>query len=277
MLELPRSARLSSWGTGVLSGTVGPTGAVRAVTGRDEPHQVVLGPDVRLPGFEPAADAGTAGLPDLLAALAGIGAVGLRVVLPTAGDVLGLPGPAEFNRAALQAGECVLVEPARLALGLVPGIRVFGSTLEPGTLVTWHVHRVGDHRVTDLGSVAEADQHLQVALREATDELARLDVAAWREDAAERLAAIRSGALPRTALPPTAPPRCVRVLATAARVRAIVDLATEDDGAAVSSGEATRRAETLRTLDQVSRRALVAAVNGLLEPGADQAEPTTAR
>jgi hypothetical protein len=56
------------------------------------------------------------------------------------------------------------------------------------------------------------------------------------------------------------------VLATAARVRAIVELASEDDGAAVNGHEAARRAEALRGLDAVSRRAMVAAINGMLDP-----------
>ncbi|HEY6794989.1 MAG TPA: hypothetical protein VI248_09945, partial [Kineosporiaceae bacterium] len=80
--------------------------------------------------------------------------------------------------------------------------------------------------------------------------------------------AVRDGALPTGALPPSAPGRTARVLATAARVRAIVELATEDDGAAVTGHEARARAAALRELDAVSRRALAAAVNGMLEPRA---------
>jgi len=67
-------------------------------------------------------------------------------------------------------------------------------------------------------------------------------------------------------LPPSTPPRCVQVLATAARVRAIVALASEDDGAAVTGHEALRRSEALRELDSVCRRAMAAAANGILEP-----------
>jgi hypothetical protein len=49
-------------------------------------------------------------------------------------------------------------------------------------------------------------------------------------------------------------------------VRAIVELASGDDGAAVTGHEARTRAAALRELDAVSRRALAAAVNGMLEP-----------
>jgi hypothetical protein len=132
--------------------------------------------------------------------------------------------------------------------------------------VTWSLHPVRRLRLTAAAGLGEAERELREALATATDALTRLDVARWREDAADRVAAVRQGGLPRGALPPSAPPRSVQVLATAARVRAIVELATEDDGAAVSGYEAQQRAQTLRGLAGVSRRAMAAAVNGLLEP-----------
>jgi hypothetical protein len=194
----------------------------------------------------------------------------MRLVLPAAGDVLGLPGPPWFNAVAVEAGECVLVElrdslDGRGALALVPEVTEFGSAAEPGAMVTWQLYAVRPPRVTDLGSVAEADQELRLALESATRELARLDVARWRDDAAARLATIRDGGVEPGLLPPTLPPRCLRVLATAARVRAIVELAGEDDGGSVTGWEAGARTEALRDLERVSRRAVVAAVNGPLE------------
>lgn len=280
MLVLPRSARLAAWGTAALGGAVDVGAAVKAVEGDDEPHDVVPGE----PGGDAiAADGGTdltlppgAKLADLLAILAAAGATQLRVVLPGPGDVLGLPGPPWFNALAVEAGECVLIEtpasgpgpddaPAGRAWALVPQITEFGSAWEPGAMVTWRLYTVRPSRVTDLGSVAEADLELRSALEQATRELARLDVARWRDDAAEKLAAIRKGGVDPGLLPPSTPARCLRVLATAARVWAIVDLAGEDDGGAISGYEAGARTETLRGLERVSRRALVAAVNGVLE------------
>jgi hypothetical protein len=264
VLELPRSARLAAWGTAVLAGDAAIEDAVRAVTQEDEPHTVHLDPDPDSPGI------------DLRALLEHLGAAhvpGLRVVLPAPGDPLGLPGPTEFNLLALEAGECVLTEPVphgRAAQagspgGLVPEVTVFGSQWEPGALVSWSLRPVRPLRVTAVASLAEAERELREALATATDALARLDVARWRDDAADRVAAVRDGGLPRGALPPSAPPRSVQVLATAARVRAIVELAAEDDGAAISGYQAKQRAQTLRELAAVSRRAMAAAVNGLLE------------
>jgi len=267
VLELPRSVRLAAWGTAVLGGRATPADAVRAVTLDDEPHTVgSAGDRLALPEG--------AGLAAVLGRLADLGVPGLRVALPAPGDVLGLPGPPTFNAAALAAGECVLTEPVTRGwaadvaspLGLVPAVTVFGSVWEPGALVEWAVHPVSPPRLPPAVTLAEAERELREALTSATATLARLDVARWREDAADRVAAVRDGTLPPAALPPSAPGRTARVLATAARVRAIVELAAEDDGAAVTAQEALVRAATLRTLDAVSRRALAAAVNGMLEP-----------
>lgn len=263
VLRLPRSAQLAAWGTAVLAHGVEPSLAVTAVTGEDEPHEVQAEVEVAAVLGLPA----KGGLLELLTGLARHGAPSMGVALPAPGDLVGLPGPAAFNTAALDAGECVLISGGEgPAIGIVPNVVEFGSVFEPGAMVSWQAQAVGRRRITDFGSVAEADRELRTALAEATEELARLDIARWREDAAARVAAIRDGGLERGMLPPGTPRRCVRVLASAARVRAIVDLAAEDDGAAITGLEAQRRAQALRSLDGVSRRAMVAAVNGLLEP-----------
>jgi hypothetical protein len=272
VFEPARSARLAAWGTAVLQGDAAAVAAVRAVTGEDEPHDVEPGgPPDGAPGSSPDGSGVPAGCRDLgevLTVLDRLGVTGLRVVLPRPGDVLGLPGPPPFNVAALEAGECVLTEPLPdgRSWGLVPRITPFGSQWEPGTLVTWQVFGVAPRRVTDVGSLAEAERALREALREVTEALAGLEVSRWREDAAERIAAVRSGGLPSGALPPTAPQRSTAVLATALRVEAIIALATEDDGGAVTLHEARARRQALLALDGVTRRAVTAAVNALLEP-----------
>lgn len=272
MLDVPRSARLAAWGSAVLAGLADPATAVRAVVRSDEPH-TVEDPDAHAVPPAAAFAGADLGLADLLAGLRAHGVPGLRAVLPAPGDVLGLPGPPEVNTLMLETGEAVLTAapepgpgPVPPSLGLVPVVEEFGSAWEPGALVTWRVLPVAPRRLEAAGSLGEADRALKEALREATEELARLDVARWREDAAEAIAAIRDGSLVPDALPPSAPSRAVRVLGTAARLRAIVDLAVADDGAAVSGYEAERRAQALRGLDGVARRAMVAAVNAVLEP-----------
>jgi hypothetical protein len=270
VLDLPRSVRLAAWGTAALTRAATLADAERAVVGDDEPHRVEV-------GDEGAAEE-TVFLRDALARLRERDVRALRVVLPVPGDVLGLPGPPAFNQAALEAGECVLgalAPPGRTdpapgqgaAFGWVPVVTTFGSVWEPGALVTWVRHAVTPRRLTVVGSLSEAERELREALITATETLHRLDVARWREDAADRIAAVRDGGLPRGAVPPSTPPRCVRVLGTAARVRAIVELAGEDDGAAVSVHEVEQRARTLRQLDGVCRRAMTAAIDALDRPG----------
>lgn len=246
---MPRSVRLAAWGTAVLRGESGVSAAVAAVTRDDEPHDVG--------GLAEASDLAT-----LLTWLPGR-STSMRVALPVPGDVGALPGPSSFNLEALDSGECALADPG---VGMVPVVTEFGSEWEPGAMVTWHVHEVSSRRTSEWGSLGEAERALAQALREATEVLATLDVARWRDDAATRILSVRDGALPRDVLPPSSDPRAVRVLGTAARVRAIVALAAEDDGAAISGWEAHRRAEALIGLDGVARRAMAAAVDASLAP-----------
>ncbi|MFZ5869981.1 MAG: hypothetical protein ACOYXW_05565 [Actinomycetota bacterium] len=251
MLDLPRAVRLSLWGTAALRGRVPRSACLAAVQRDDEPHTV---------SGEPTA-AGT--LADLLDELGGAGASLVRVVLPAPGDPSDLTGPPAFTAAATEAGEAAVVRLGDDALGLVPEVTAFGSALEPGALVDWRVHRARPLR-PPTETLADADRALREALRSATEVLAALDVSRWREDAAERILAVRDGGLARDALPPGTDPRAARVLATATRVRAIVELALEDDGAAVTGWEATRRSATLRDVDAVARRSLAAAVTAEL-------------
>jgi hypothetical protein len=111
VLELPRSALLTAWGSAVLDGRVGVATAVRAITGGDGPHMVRAEDRSGLAAMD---------LPELLVALREARVRGLRLVLPVPGDALGLPGPADFNRAALEAEECVLTEPVRRPPGRGP-------------------------------------------------------------------------------------------------------------------------------------------------------------
>ncbi len=250
VLDIPRSARLAAWATAWLQGRASVAAVVRAVTGEDEAH--VVEPGELLPGVA-----------DLVALLNGLkqaGVPALRVVLPVPGDPVGLPGPPAFNTAALEAGECV-VTAGGPAWGAVPDVAEFGSAWEPGWQVTWHVQPVTQGRVTPVVALAEAERELKEGLIAATDALERLDVAALGPDAAVRLRTMRQAELPAGLLPAGTPPRSLQVLATAGRLRAVLSLAGEDDGAAVTAWEAGERARTLRTLDVVCRRAVVAAVN----------------
>jgi hypothetical protein len=180
-----------------------------------------------------------------LGRLRAAGAVGAGAALPVPGDPVGLAGPAEFNRAALEAEEAVLLDGTDL--GLVPE--------HLGSSVTWRALPAVTRRPTlDPG---EADRALRAALPRAADDLAALDVARWRPEVADALLNLRREQ--HLDLPPHVAGRSARMLVLGLRCLDIVALATQDDGGAVTAGEADRRRAALEGLGAAARRAVVAA------------------
>lgn len=291
MLEVPRSVVLAAWAGAVAAGRAGPAAALAAVTGTDEPHTTTwaaVGPDSSAPTGAPPHGPGAAApswavgesagplaggtLSDLLTALAGSGAR-VRAALPAPGDPSGLAGPPVLTAEAVDAGEVVLVDDtaapaggrsgdgAATATALVPEVTTFGSFLEPGAHVAWTIHRARVRPDAEAMPLSSAARVLRAALSSATGALTDLDVARWREDAADRLSDARGGALSRDAFPPSAPPEAVSVATTAARVLLIVELAGGDDGGSLVSAEASARREVLREVDAVARAALAVAAS----------------
>jgi hypothetical protein len=158
---------------------------------------------------------------DLLARARASGASYAGLALPVEGDLLGLGGPRDFNAAALDAGQAVVVG----STGLVPR--------------------------------EVADRALRAAMVEAARDLADLEVARWRPEAADALMNLHHR--PSLDAPLDTPARCVDLAARGLQAWAIVDLALVDDGGAVSSYEVERRRELLLPLGRAARRALVAA------------------
>lgn len=231
---LPVSATLAWWATAWLRGDAVPDLVLDAVIGEDATHAVAGAP-------------GEDGSVTLLAALAALrraGATGFGLALPAPGDPVGLGGPPAFNAAVLDAGEGVVVSGCQL--GLVP-TRV-------GASVVWEVSPAQRRMLPDVG---EADRALRAGLLAAADALARLDVARWRPEVADELMDLRH---PHPVdAPPGVPPRCLELAGRALRALTVVDLALEDDGAAVSASEITLRREALTPLERAGRHALTAA------------------
>ncbi|MFD6420274.1 hypothetical protein [Streptomyces sp. NPDC060194] len=255
MLVEPRSGRLAAWGNALLAGLVSPDDAVLAVVGHDAVHRVE-----GLPG-EP----GPVGLTLALGRLRRLGATGLRVALPASGHPLGLSGPPEFNARALEAEEAVVVHGA--ALGLVPEVYEAGPEGDVHAEVLWHCLPVREAPPADVPSLGEAERELAEALRDATATLTRLDVAGSGPVAEAAVDAYRARAdRGREVLAPGYPPRAVRVLELAQRVGLLVEVAHgSGTGGAVSASEIAARAEALRPVERVARRAQVAAYNAFVE------------
>jgi hypothetical protein len=171
------------------------------------------------------------------------GATLIGAAYPVAGDAVGLGGPAAFNHAALDAREAVVTD---AGIGLVP-VRV-------GAVLTWQGYAAHRRQLPDVG---EADRGLRTALLETAQALADLDVARWRPDVADRLMNLRHRG-PLSA-PPGVPTRCVDLAARGLQAAEIVDLASADDGAAISAGEIRARQDALVPLARAARRALTAA------------------
>lgn len=215
----------------------------RGETSLDETRDAIIADDAAhdITGLA----SGTAPLILALGELRSLGAHAAGVALPVPGDPLGLAGPPGYNTLALEHGEAVLLEGS--GLGLVP--------VRTGVGVVWQALQAETLR--QLPDLSEADQQLRRSLAEAADDLAALDVARWRPEVADELLALRRPV--DLHLPPTVSGRASRMLGLALRCRTIVNLALEDDGAAVSAQEIARRRDALLPLDHAARRAVVAA------------------
>lgn len=229
---------LSAW----LRGDASPDELRDAVVGDDAAHDV--------------ADLDDGGTTPLLLALGRIrasGAASAGLALPAPGTPAGLGGPREFNAAALEAGEAVVLSGA--GIGLVPH--------RAGAGVVWRCLPADRRPLVDLG---EADRTLRATLLRAADELAALDVARWNPDVADELQDLRR--LPSYDAPFGTPARAVDLAARALQAQRIVGLALKDDGGAVSSYELRGRTEALRGLADAARHALVAACSPEVWPPA---------
>lgn len=237
-LDLPDSGVLAWWLTAWLRGEVSPDDLVTAVVADDAAHDVA-----GLPGEE-----GSVPLALALAAVRRCGASAAGLALPVEGDPVGLGGPPAFNHNALAVGEAVV---------LIGGLPDCGAGLVPfraGRGVVWQWQEAHRRQVPDLG---EADRALRQSLLETATTLAALEVAKWRPEVADELSNLHRR--PALAAPPGTPPRCADLAARALQALAIVDLALDDDGAAITAFDADTRRAALSGLGAAGRRALVAA------------------
>lgn len=234
MLTLDRSARWTCWFNAWLAGDTSLDDARDGVVADDAAHDVV--------GLDPAEP-----LPLVLAwgRIRARGAQAARLVLPQPGDPSGLAGPPDFNEAALEAGEAVLIEGA--GLGLVP--------TAVGQGVFWQASPA--QAPAFVPQVADAEQALRHELIRAARALSDLDVARWQPEVAEALSELREETAP--ALAPGYPARAEQLAALAHRCLTIAELASNVPSGAISAYEDRARDRSLEALARQARHGLVAA------------------
>lgn len=245
-----RSGALVAWTSAWFAGEAASDEVLRATMESDAPHHVE--------GLADEPGGALAPLSEALITWRKVSAA-VRLVLPVAGDVRGLPGPAEFRSSALEAGEAVVGG----GLGLVPEVTEHFPSSAP-TSVVWRAFAIGEAPPDPL-SVADAQHDLTEAIREAASALAAADVASWIDDVGDALAdARRAGE--RLNLPPRFPQAAVRLIAQAERLHAVLDVAALDPtGGAIDRTGIAARAGALRPLATAVRRARLAGYNAATE------------
>uniref|UniRef100_UPI003D8E317E serine/threonine protein kinase n=1 Tax=Gordonia sp. B7-2 TaxID=3420932 RepID=UPI003D8E317E len=263
------SCTLGGWSAAWIAGHCSPDEVISALTSTAGTHVV--------DDHTGTLATGASGVLDLLAMLREVDALVVR--LPDAGDPAGLP-PDPATTAAFAAGEVLLVrdEATRSSaagpLALIPsvtGARLSGPLHIDDAVCRWAIHRY--ERPLDLGaltsggpSAGDLEHELRQAVRDATDLFSNLGGGAR----AERIGDLRAQLMALTArhhvpLPPYADARATRIVETAARVEAIVDLAVAQR---VPSGDSAGHLDQvdsgLRRLLTLTRTARAAAVNATI-------------
>ncbi|WP_040339625.1 hypothetical protein [Candidatus Blastococcus massiliensis] len=238
------AGRFAVWATAWLTGRASYDEALDAVVGGSA-HRVA-----GLPGTEAAVPLGSA-----LSALRGLGEHRIRLVLPVAGDVRGLPAVPELAPLAVESGQAAVG--SRVAL--VP--EALGDEV-----VEWTAFDLAGAPPVGPpveGTLRAASGALDLAVTAAARTLADLDLARWHPEVPALLAGLSKG--PRTpGVPADHDPLALSVLARAQRLAAVLDVAlTDAPGGAVSHTQAAARDVALRPLGDAVRDAVTAAYNWL--------------
>lgn len=246
-LLLPRSVVAALWLPHIRDlGTA--EAARRAITGDDEPHVAILG-------------RAQLNWPALVARLAPIGAA--VACLPRPGEPTDVPAAVAPD--AIAAGECVLIAGPQNAWALIPEVRAFGSALEPGANVTWHVTPLDDPVPALATEPARSDDlhaYLLAGLvQTCTDALAtlgHLEPGIWDAPDSPLTAALGPATDRTLPFPPHLDGYRARALHLAARLQEATARGAAQPHP-LAGRRAARRATALRDIDAAARRVMSAA------------------
>ncbi|MGA9869861.1 MAG: hypothetical protein WBQ44_01750 [Rhodococcus sp. (in: high G+C Gram-positive bacteria)] len=258
------SASFAMWAGSWLAGVSAPDDVIDAMADWAPMHLVVAADDATsvatgLSWPDPRAE----GVPALLAAIRAYiprptDDTAVELLLPAPGAVENLTPGTEFTRAAVTAGQAVVLGEARGAgLGLVP-------TVEGPDVLRWTVFSVEihDHYVRDY-SLGEAEYAMRDAVRgaaEALGSMAALPTRTERGDSRTRIAN-ELAELTRHRYPTDTPERALRVIESADRVSAILSVARDcAPTEAPTAVAAAAREDLIRPLWAAVRSARLSAV-----------------
>ncbi|MGK2879290.1 MAG: hypothetical protein ACSLE6_00360 [Mycobacterium sp.] len=206
----------------------------------------------------------------------------VRVVIPVAGDVRGLPAGTQFQRDAITLGEALIIsrygDPST-SVGVVPEFTYdeefpfeehsddLGADDPEVTAIAWTVYSLPDTPMLGQQDLGEAEYALRSAVRSAADALTALQVGYSGPDVADPRALVQQvlDAGTHHRAPENAPQRALRVLENAAHVDAIIAVSSGlmPIGTQTSS-EAQLASDAIRPLAGVVRSARRAAVDAIL-------------
>jgi hypothetical protein len=242
------SGLLTAWLGAWLQGRTSSDDLLASAQGPDEPHTVAGLPD----------EAGPVPLSRALTLLRRAAPAEVSLRLPVPGDPSGLRGAA--LGAAMRAGEAVAVvphDPAQAAWLLVPDIEIRGSSMEPLVYVEWQVLALDDRpqmSLTGATGLREAEVALSESVTAAAAVIAEIgQVGQLSPEIVAAITELRKRSGLKLPLPPGSPPEAIRVLTTAQRLEAVVELAAKEQP--LSAASDARRAAALREVSRAVRDA----------------------
>lgn len=262
------SASLAVWASSWLSGVGAPDDVIDAMADWAPMHLVVAADEdtaetTGLAWPSPRAD-GVASLLTLIRAQIPRDAdARIELVLPVPGAVENLPRDTDFARAALAAGQAVIVgTPGRAGLGLVPSV-------EGPDVLRWTVFPapVPVHFVHDF-SLGQAEYAMRDAVRGAAEALGSMQALPTRTTSGDPRTRIADelADLSRHRYPSETPERVLRVLESADRVSAILSVAGHSAPTeAPTASAAAARESSVRPLLAAVRAARLSAVASSIE------------
>jgi hypothetical protein len=239
---------MAAWLGAWLSGRAASDDLLTGTQRGDAPHTVRGLPD----------ETGPVPLSRMLPLLRRVSPADVSLRLPVPGDPDGLNGL--MLARTLRAGESVAVqphEPDGPGWLLVPETEVRGSSLEPLVTVEWELMPIAGQlssSPSNATSLREAERVLSESVTAAAAVIAEIgQVGRLSPEIVAAIQSLRKRSGLKLPLPPGSPAEAIRVLTTAQRLEAVVELAAGEQP--LSAAADARRAEALRDVSRAVRDA----------------------